>query len=69
MERAEAGSAHQWGGYLRRARDEGRDGEREAVLAVRGVVSVGGGEAHFPLERGGGQVRYGQGQHGGTGSI
>ena len=59
MERAEAGSADQWGGHLCRAGDEGRDGQRAAVLAVRGVVSVGGREAHLSLERGGGQVRRG----------
>ena len=54
MERAAARPADQWGGHLRRARDKGQDGERAAVLAVRGVVSVGGREAHLPLE---GKVR------------
>jgi len=62
------GPADQWGGHLCRAGDEGQDGEHMAMLAVCGVVSAGGHEAHFLLEQGQ-QVQHGQGQHSGAGLV
>ena len=46
----------EWRGHLRCAIHEERDGQCAAVLAVPGVVQVGGCEAYISLERRGEQV-------------